>query len=232
MTNEQTPTWPEGASADYVASRMELARAERRLRDQIEQVAAARRQLPPGAVMADYPFREGPPDLGRDAPVRQTRLSGLFGRHDHLVTYHLMFHPEHDQACPMCSMWVDGLHGVAHHLAQHAGFAVVARAPLPALRDWARRRGWDGLRILSSFETTFNADLRVETAAGEQTPAVSVFSRDGDAIRHSYTLPADLIDGAERGIDQLCAVWGVLDLLPTGRGDWYAGNSYAGRERG
>jgi predicted dithiol-disulfide oxidoreductase (DUF899 family) len=231
MTNDQRQAWPDGASAEYVASRMELARAERRLRDQIEQVAAARRRLPPGAVMADYAFREGPRDLGRDGPVRQTRLRELFGRHDHLVIYHLMFHPGQDQACPMCSMWVDGLHGVAHHLAQHASFAVIGKAPLPALRDWARRRGWDGLRILSSFENTFNADLRVETAAGEQRPAVSVFSREGEGVRHFSTLPADLHDGAERGIDQLCPVWGVLDLLPSGRGDWYASNSYAGRER-
>ena len=38
----------------------------------------------------------------------------------------------------MCSLWVDGLHGVAHHLVRHAGFAVVAKAPLPKLLAWAR----------------------------------------------------------------------------------------------
>jgi predicted dithiol-disulfide oxidoreductase (DUF899 family) len=43
--------WPAGASPEYVAARTELAHAERRLRDEIERVAAARRALPPGALL-------------------------------------------------------------------------------------------------------------------------------------------------------------------------------------
>jgi predicted dithiol-disulfide oxidoreductase (DUF899 family) len=230
--NDVLPMWPVGASAEYIAARIELAKAERTLRDQVEKVAAGRRMLPEGTLVQDYALAEGPKDPGLDEPVRTTRLSELFGDHDTLFVYHLMYHPDDDEACSMCSMWVDGVHGVSHHLAQHAGFAVIGKAPLPKLRAWARRRGWDGLRILSSYGTTFNADLHAEHSNGDQRPMATTFVRDGGRIRHFYTLPANFLDNAERGMDLLSPVWNILDLLPTGRGNWYAANSYAGRERG
>lgn len=225
------PMWPNGASEEYIAARIGLAKAERTLRDQIEEVAAARRRVPPGLLLDDYSFAEGPADLGRPEPIRTTRLRELFREHDTLVVYHLMFHPDDDEACPMCSMWVDGFQGVAHHLAQRTSFAVIAKAPLPKLRAWALRRGWDGLRILSSHDTTFNTDLNAERPNGDQRPMISVFTPEGDQVRHHYTLPANFLDDAQRGIDQLSPVWNILDLLPAGRGDWYAENHYAGRDR-
>jgi predicted dithiol-disulfide oxidoreductase (DUF899 family) len=223
------PMWPTGASDEYVTARMTLAKAERELRDRIEEVAAARRDLPKGAVVEDFALDEGPNDLSRAGPTRKTRLSELFGRHQSLVVYHLMYHPDDDEACPMCSMWVDGFHGVAHHLAAHTAFVVIGKAPLPKLRSWALRRGWDGLRILSSHGTPFNADVHAEHPNGDQRPMMSTFVRDGSLVRHFYTLPANFLDDAERGIDLLSPVWNILDLLPTGRGDWYAENDYAGR---
>ncbi|GAA4072050.1 DUF899 family protein [Actinomadura miaoliensis] len=226
------PMWPIGASKEYIDARIELARAERRLRDQIEEVAAARRRMPRGALLDDYTFSEGPRDLGRDEPVRATRLAELFGEHDTLFVYHLMFHPDEDAACPMCSMWVDGFHGVSHHIRRHAAFAVIGKAPLPKLREWARRRGWDGLRILSSHGTGFNADMNAERPGGAQRPMASVLLREGDRVRHFYSLPANFLDDTERGIDLLNPVWNILDMFPRGRGDWYAGNDYPGRERG
>jgi predicted dithiol-disulfide oxidoreductase (DUF899 family) len=223
---DMMPMWPRGAPEDYVAARGELARAARALRARIEEVAAARRRLPPGAVVTDTALTEGSPDLTRDDGVRTTRLSELFGAHDHLFVYHLMFSPDDDSACPMCSMWVDGFHGVRHHLEQHAAVAVVGKAPLPKLRAWARRRGWSGLRILSSHGTGFNAEMAAEYADGGQRPMASVFVRDGGAVRHFYTLPANFHDDTQRAMDLLSPVWNVLDLLPGGRGDWYPDNDY------
>ena len=235
MTNNETtemePMWPAGAGDEYIAARIELAKAERVLRDQVEAVAAARRKMPLGTLLAGYELAEGPADLGLREPVTATQLRDLFGEHDTLVIYHLMFAPEDESACPMCSMWVDGFHGVAHHLAQHVAFAVVGKAPLAKLRDWALHRGWDGLRILSSHDTTFNADLNAERADGGQRPMISVFTADGEDVRHFYTLPANFLDDTQRGIDLLSPVWNVLDLLPAGRGEWYADNAYAGRNR-
>jgi predicted dithiol-disulfide oxidoreductase (DUF899 family) len=222
------PFWPAAADADYIAARLRLADAEKSLSEQIERVAAARRALPPGAVVEDYSLREVPvgPDAGA---ASERRLSELFGGHRTVLIYHLMFHPDAEQACPMCSMWVDGFDGVAAHVAQRTAFAVVAKAAPDKLRAWAQHRGWANVRLLSSHGTSFNTDLRAELPNGDQRPMISVFVRDGDAIRHFYSQPASFADGSERGIDLLTPVWNLLDLLPEGRGDWYAGNDYAGR---
>jgi predicted dithiol-disulfide oxidoreductase (DUF899 family) len=84
-------------------------------------------------------------------------------------------------------MWIDGLHGVSHHLAQRVDFAVIAKAPLPKLRAWARHRGWAGLRLLSSHDSTFNLDLGAEDPDGGQWPRVSVFVKRDGLVPHSYT---------------------------------------------
>jgi predicted dithiol-disulfide oxidoreductase (DUF899 family) len=224
--------WPEGASDEYVAARRALAEAELALRDQVEDVARLRRKLPRGAALGEYAFAEGPRDLTQDEPVRATRLRELFGEHDELVVYHLMFHPDDDAACAMCSLFVDGLHGVSHHIARRAGLAVIGKAPLQKLRRFARRRGWDGLRIVSSHDSTFNADLAVEAPNGAQLPAVSSFVREGEEVRHVQTRPADFADGSVRGMDLISPVWNVFDLLASGRGQWLPDNSYPGRTRG
>lgn len=224
--------WPDDASNGYVAARRALAEAEMSLRDQAEEVARLRRALPPGAVVGDYALTEGPRDLTRDEPVLTTTLQELFGGHDELVVYHLMFHPDDDDACAMCALWVDGLHGVSHHITRRAGLAVIGKAPLDKLRRFARRRGWDGLRIVSSHGTSFNADLAVEAPNGAQVPAVSTFVREGDEVRHVQTRPADYPDGSVRGMDLISPVWNVFDLLPSGRGEWLPDNTYPGRTRG
>jgi predicted dithiol-disulfide oxidoreductase (DUF899 family) len=233
LTRTHRGLWPENADDDYRKARSELWQAEHDLRDALEAVARARRALPPGAVLGDYVFQEGPADFGLDEPTTAVRLADLFGRHDTLVVYHLMFGPGDGGACPMCSMWVDGLHGVAHHLARHTSFAVLAEASVGEMRAWGRRRGWDGLRLVSCGGTTFGRDVGAVREDGSLRPGLSVFTRDGDQVRHFYTVHADFSDDEkERGIDLYSPVWQVLDLLPQGRGDWYAGNDYAGRLRG
>ena len=47
-------------SAEYLAKRDELRKAEIELMRQVERVAAMRRALPQGATMQDYVFQEGP----------------------------------------------------------------------------------------------------------------------------------------------------------------------------
>lgn len=233
MNRTEQRLWAPQASDDYVAARRELLQAETELIEHAERVAAMRRTLPPGPVLPDYEFDEGPRDLSTDEPVRRTSLAELVADRRPAVVYHLMYHPDDEEACPMCSMWVDGLHGVSHHLGQHVNLAVVAKAPLPKLRAWARRRGWDGLRLLSSFGSTFNADLGAEDAEGGQQPEVSVFVRSPGGVRQAYTTHADaVLTRHERGLDLLSPVWNVLDLTPGGRGEWYAENAYAGRGRG
>jgi predicted dithiol-disulfide oxidoreductase (DUF899 family) len=227
VETDPTPMWPSQANEDYRAARRALAQAEISLRDEAEAVAAQRRALPPGPVLPEYTFTEGPRDLHADGGSTPVTLTELFGEHDQLVVYHLMFHPEDDAACPMCSMWVDGFRGVAQHLTRRAAFAVIAKAPVRELRAWGRHRGWQGLRLVSAFEQpAFLTDLGVEGSRGGQFPAVSVFTRDDELVRHSYTQSADFPDRTGRGIDLLCPVWSVLDLLRSGRGEWLPDNTY------
>lgn len=219
-----------GESAEYLAAREHLRLAEIDLMQQREGVAELRRALPPGPIVEDYSFLEGPPSLDDgDDPVTSTRLSELFTAPDRpLVVYHLMYGKAQTEPCPMCTQWLDGFNGIAHHLAQNVDVAIVAAADPVALRQHARNRGWTRLRLLSCGDNTFKYDLRSEEEDGTQDSTVSVFTRDADGnVRHAYTArPSMSADIRERGIDLLCATWNILDLTPAGRGDWYSSLSY------
>ena len=217
-------------SPEYLAKREELRLAEIELMRQRERVAELRRHLPQGAPIPDYQFQEGPRDLNAgDAPVGTVRLSELLTKPNRsLVIYHFMFGKKQSKACPMCTAWIDGANGVAHHLAQNLDFAVVAAADLPTLRAYARTRGWDKLRLLSAGNSTFKFDLGSEDRDGNQDSTVSVFTRDTNGtVRHFYTAhPRMAPDIQERGIDLLAPMWHFMDLTPQGRGNWYASLAY------
>lgn len=217
-------------SSDYLAKREELRLAEIALMRQRERVAELRRNLPEGAAIQDYQFEEGPFDLNAgDAPVRKLRLSELFSKPDRsLVIYHLMFGKKQTKPCPMCTAWIDAANGVAHHLAQNLDFAVVAAASILDLRSHARARGWHRLRLLSAGDNSFKYDLGSETRDGGQDSCISVFTRDAKGtLRHFYSAhPRMAPEIAERGIDLLNPVWHFMDLIPQGRGNWYASLAY------
>lgn len=218
--------WPEGASAEYLAARERLLVAEKALMEQVKAVGELRRALPFSGPVGEYTFTEGPRDLSADEPIAHTTLADLVGERG-LVVYHLMFDDGWEQACASCSMWLDGLHGVSHHLAQVTDFVVIARARPAALRAWARHRGWAGLRLLSSTDTTFDADFGARDDRGNLWPMVSTFGRHDGAVQHFYTTA--MIDNST---DLLTPLWHVEDLLPQGRGDWEPSNAYAGPTRG
>jgi predicted dithiol-disulfide oxidoreductase (DUF899 family) len=217
-------------SSEYLAKREELRLAEINLMRQRERVAELRRHLPQGAAIQDYQFEEGPREINAgDAPVGTVRLSELFSNSNRsLVIYHLMYGKQQAKPCPMCTAWLDGANGVAHHLAQNLDFAVVAAADIPALRAHARARGWDKLRLVSAGNSTFKYDLGSEDREGRQDSTVSVFTRDADGtVRHVYTAhPRMAPDILERGIDLLAPMWHFMDLTPQGRGTWYASLGY------
>ena len=217
-------------SAEYTARREELRRAEIELMRQRERVASMRRLLPPDTAVEDYSFQEGPRRLeDGDGPVSTVRLRELFSSPGRaLVVYHLMYGKAQTSPCPMCTMWIDGFNGVAHHLAQNVDFVVAAAAGVTQLRAHGRARGWDRLRLLSCSDSTFKFDLGSEDADGTQDSTVSVFTLGPDGSpRHLYSAhPRMAEDIAERGIDLLVPVWNILDLTPQGRGDWYAQLDY------
>ena len=218
---------------EYLQKREELRLAEMEMFRSIERVAALRRALPAGAEVTDYVFHEGPRDLnGSDSPVSSVRLSELFsGPGRALIVYHFMFGKRNTTACPMCTMWIDTFNGIAPHLAQNVDLAIVAAADPATLRAHARLRGWHNLRLLSAGDSTFKYDFRSEDAEGRQDSALSVFTRDAKGtLRHFYTAHPWLDDDMnERGIDLLQPVYNILDLIPQGRGSWYASLDYGTR---
>src|SRR5579863_3917347 len=202
-------------SAESLAKREELRLAEIELMRQRERVAELRRNLPPGPALEDYRFIEGPVDLDSgDTPTRTVRLSELFtaaGRP--LVIYHLMYGKRQTKPCPMCTAWIDGLNGVAHHIAQNVDLAIVAAADPASLRTHARARGWNRLRLFSAGDSTFKYDLGSEDREGRQDSTISVFTRDSSGgVHHFYTAhPWMSAEVKERGIDLMCPIWHVLD---------------------
>jgi predicted dithiol-disulfide oxidoreductase (DUF899 family) len=218
------------------------------LRRATEQVAAARRALPPGGpVPQDYVFQ----GARAGGSATDVRLSDLFAPAQRsLVIYSFMFPrdpgddtpgpPDGETAllplaegpCPTCAAFLDQLDGAAMHVGQIVSFVVVAKAPLPRVLTFARERGWRRLRFLSSAGNTYNADYLAETPDGAQRPMLTVFHRYGDVIRHFWSselfyAPAD--PGQHpRHVGTLEPLWNLFDLTPEGRPvDWVELFSYA-----
>jgi predicted dithiol-disulfide oxidoreductase (DUF899 family) len=230
-----------GESAEYRAARDRLLEREIELRRNMEAVAAARRDLPPGGELPeDYVFQgEGP-----DGEAVDVRFSELFapGKHS-LAIYSFMFprDPEddrpgpvreeetaklslHDGPCPSCVSLLDQLDGAMEHATQKLNFAVVAKAPVDRVLTFARERGWRRLRLLSSAGNSYNRDYLAETPEGAQRPMLNVFHRDGETIRHfwgSELFYAPWDPGQDpRHVGTIEPVWNLFDLIPEGRPDW------------
>jgi predicted dithiol-disulfide oxidoreductase (DUF899 family) len=216
-----------GESTQYREARDRLLQAEAELRRQTEAVAAMRRELPAGGVVPqDYVF---------DGAGGEVRFSELFGSHDTLVVYSFMFPRalDDDSPCPACSSILESLDGAARHLGQVVALAVVAKAPLPRIREYADHRGWRHLRLLSSAANGYNRDYNAEGSDGSQAPILNVFSRRDDEIRHfwgSELMSAPRDDGQEpRHVDFIWPIWNVLDATPEGRGTtWSLQREYSG----
>jgi predicted dithiol-disulfide oxidoreductase (DUF899 family) len=219
-----SPRFP-GESAEYRAARDRLLEAEIDLRRRIEDVAALRRELPPGGVVPqDYVFDEN---------GAQVRLSELFGDHDTLVIYSFMFPRalDDDSPCPSCSSILESLDGAARHLTQRVALAVVAKAPIARVRDYAKHRGWRHLRLLSSAANDYNRDYHAEADDGFQLPILNVFTRRDGEVRHFWA--SELLtaqpepDLEPRHVDFMWPIWNVLDITPEGRGtDWEPQREY------
>jgi predicted dithiol-disulfide oxidoreductase (DUF899 family) len=236
-----------GESTEYREARDRLLEAEIELRRAIEAVAAQRRELPPGGeVPEDYVFEEA----GADGGTREVRLSELFAPgKDTLVIYSFMFPrspgderpgPETGQTallplaetpCASCVSIIDSLDGAAPHVSQLINLAVVAKSPLPRIRDFAQERRWNRVRLLSSAQNTYNRDYLAETEDGAQMPILNVFARDGDLIRHFWATELMFAEGdpgqESRHVDLIWPIWNLLDATPEGRGsDWQPALSY------
>ena len=218
-----------GESDEYRRARDELLSAELDLRRQTEAVAAQRRTLPLGGeVPTDYTFEGWDGDANAS---RQVRLSELFedGK-DTLFLYSFMFIPGDEglpleQGCPSCTSIIDAVDGEAPHIAQRINLAIVAKAPIERFRAHAQARGWRHARLLSSENTTYNADYQAEGSGEEQFPLATVFTRRDGKIHHFWSSELWLAPREAgqhpRHVDFMWPLWAVLDRTPEGRGtDW------------
>ncbi|HEX4624363.1 MAG TPA: DUF899 family protein [Solirubrobacteraceae bacterium] len=229
-------------SREYRAARDRLLAREIELRRAMEDVAAARRALPPGgAIPEDYVFE------GAEGPVRMSEL--VTPGSDALVVYSMMFPRDaHDDSpgptsgrtaklplaegpCPSCTALLDQLDGAAEHVGQHLSFVVVAKTSADRLLTWGRERGWRRLRLLSCAGNAYNRDYGGEADDGQQKPMLNVFERDGGTVRHFwgselFYAPAD--PGQDpRHVGTLEPVWNMFDLTRSGRApDWYEQITY------
>jgi predicted dithiol-disulfide oxidoreductase (DUF899 family) len=226
-----------GESAEYRTARDRLLRQEVELRSAMEEVAQARRALPPGGVVpTDYAFDAS----SADGTPTKVRLSELFAPgKDSLVIYSFMFprDPSDDRPgptsgetaalplaqgpCPSCVALLDQLDGAALHAGQLLNFAVVAKAPVERLLAFGRERGWRHLRLLSSAANSYNRDYFAETPEGHQRPMLNVFHRGRDTIRHFwgselFYAPTEP-DQDPRHVGTIEPSWNLLDLTPQGR---------------
>ncbi|MGH8984813.1 MAG: DUF899 family protein [Acidimicrobiia bacterium] len=217
-----------GETDDYRAARNRVLEAEVALRRSTEAVAAARRALPAGGpVPEDYEF-----ELAGDGEPASVRLSELFGpEKDTLVVYNFMYGPAMARPCPSCTSILDSLDGSAPHITQQVNLAVIAKSPPARIADFARERGWQNLRLLSSAGNTYNLDYFGEDADGNQWPMLNVFQRNGDETHHfwgSELLLGSSDEGQDnRHVDFMWPLWNVIDVTPDGRGaDWNPALSY------
>jgi predicted dithiol-disulfide oxidoreductase (DUF899 family) len=217
--------YPSNASKEYIEARDALVKAEASIRNQIEHVTELRRQLPKGAIMKNYTF-DGPNGT-------KVSLYDLAADGRSVVIYHFMFGENDEQPCSMCSLFADSQNGVGKHYKQLVNFAVVAKKPTAQLQEYADKRGWKNITLLSSSGNTFNKDMNVEYPKWEpssyQAPGISVFRKDAEGnVRHVYTQLQvfDTKDSVNWGLDLLCPLHNMLDLIPEGRGTFFPGNDY------
>jgi len=234
-------------SPAYRDARAALLEAEIDLRRRIEAVAAQRRALPPGGVVPeDYAFER----IGAHQRPETVRLSELFGGHPSLILYSFMFGPERDGPCPGCTHMLDAIDGSARHVGQRAPLYIVAKSPVARLEAWAKDRRWPHLRFLSDASGRYSADYfgdtsrlspakRAERGMGEgenwDETIFNIFARTDGTVRHHWAsemafAPEDPGEHHRAG-DLVDPLWGLLDMTPEGRGNFFPSVTYDGERQ-
>ena len=204
-------------SPQYRAARTALLEEEIELRRHIQRVAAQRRALPLGGAAPPYGFL--------DEAGATVGLGDLFGAHDTLITYFWMYGPEREQPCPMCTALLGSFDVPARDLEQRVALAVIGRSPVARQLAFARERGWRNLRFYQCVGDDFARDYRGLMADGTEMPALDVWKKEADGVRHFW---AGESGGTQdpgqdpHGAPDPTPLWALLDLTPAGRGtDWY-----------
>ncbi|HTE41530.1 MAG TPA: DUF899 domain-containing protein [Steroidobacteraceae bacterium] len=235
-----------GTREAWLAKRLELLEAEKRLTRHSDELARQRQALP--WVRIDKPYRF-------DTNEGSKTLVELFGLRSQLIVYHFMFGPDYKAGCPSCSAIADGFNGIEVHLTHHdVAFTAISRAPLEKLHAYKQRLGWT-FPWASSGHTDFNADFNVWFSEEQQRKGLIEYNyeRGGHAMDETTVVPQavrDIADGCgtdvptytrdrpgmsafslrdgvvyhtystyARGLDGLWGMYPWLDRAPLGRNE-------------
>lgn len=208
-----------GASAAYDEARQALLAEEIEFRRHMTRLVAQRRALPPGPVIEkDYRFKD---EQGFDVGLRE-----LFGDHDTLVTYFWMYGPQRERPCPMCTNWLGAVNGNAADIKQRVALKILGRSPVERQYAFAQQRGWRDLNFVQTVGDDYALDLGLLQPDGSEYPALTVYQREGDAVRLFWAseMTMDMADPGQdpRDAPDIASLWSILDLTPGGRPDgWY-----------
>ena len=183
---------------------MKYADVSGKLADYRGQIAAIREKMREALAnvepqdVKDYEF------TNIDGPVR---LSEIFGQHEDLIVIHNM-----GVSCNYCTLWADGYNGIHQHVVTRAGFVVSSPDRPTVQKKFAETRGWK-FPMVSHAGSSFAADMGYVSEKGGLIAGVSVFRREGDAIKR-------VSDTGFSPGDDFCILWHFFDLLPGGVGEW------------
>jgi len=213
---------PEAVTPEkWLDARLRLLAQEKELTRRRDALNAERRRLPMVRVTKEYTL---------DGPQGPVTLGELFGDRRQLVIQHIMFGPDWDAACPVCTNFLTELSPavLARLHACQTAYALVSRAPLARLDAYQAARGWSW-PWYSSYASDFNYDFQVTLdhagqltynyrpepgllggAPSTELAGASCFLRDGEDIFHTYSAYA-------RGLDHTDLPYAFLDLTALGR---------------
>jgi predicted dithiol-disulfide oxidoreductase (DUF899 family) len=144
---------------EWLAARLQLLQAEKKLTRQSDEVTQQRQQLPWVRIDKEYRF---------DTDEGEVPFADLFKGRSQLLIYHFMFGAEYTAGCPNCSAIADGFNGFAVHLANHDVMLwAVSRTPLAKLQAYKKRMGWI-FPWGSSHGSDFNFDFNVSVTEEQQ----------------------------------------------------------------
>lgn len=198
-------------SREYREARDSLLEDEQALIEKVKAVAAKRRTLPLGGELKeDYVFQ-----WANDGKVgERVKFSELFGDKSSLLIYSFMFGPSWDKPCPSCTSLVDGFDRTWYQVSRDAAFIAIAKAQPERINEWAERRGWSQIPLLSGFESPFQADYKCQQADDDdmQWPVMHVFTRRDGEIFHFWAT-----ESMSNHVDTVWPYWNLMDFTLEGR---------------
>lgn len=169
-----------------------------------EEVAAAKKRLADAwKAAASRPVS----DYTLQSNAGPVRLSDLFQGKQDLIVIHNM-----GKSCVYCTMWADGLNGLAGHLQNRAGLVLASPDDVATQADFAASRNW-AFPTVSTKGSTFTADMGFEHN-GSPWPGYSVFRKDADgSLRRT--------GGGQFGPgDDHCSIFPMMDQMDGGINGW------------